>query len=334
MAGRPAFRLTANGVDITAKIGGRVKALDVIDEAGYESDTLEVNLTDHDLAHPVEIPPTGAELGVWLGYDNNLQRLGLFVADEIEVSGWPGEITIRARAAPYEASKGGKSDLQTQKTRSWAAGTTLGAMVAKIAAEHGMAPAVAASLASAALPHIDQTSESDVSFLVRVSRRFDAVVKPGDGKLIVAKRGESKAVSGQAMPAISLSARDCSRWSMNRSTRDTDGSVVAYYHDLGAAQRKSVTVGSGDPVRQLRHSFPDQLSAEKAAQGEMDKRLRRKNKLSLTMPGNPTLAAEAQLTLSGFRAGVPTAWLVTRVQHHFAPGVGYSCEIEAEQPKS
>ena len=51
------------------------------------------------------------------------------------------------------------------------------------------------------------------------------------------------------------------------------------------------------------------------------------------MPGEPLLGAEAKLELSGFRAGVPTSWLVTRVEHRFGTGDGYSCEIEAEKPK-
>lgn len=332
--GRPAFRITANGKNITPTIEWRVKTLSVTDESGFESDTLEINLTDADPLNPIEFPPTGAELEVWLGYDDNLQRMGVYVADEIEVSGWPGEMTIRGRAAPYEASKGGKSDLQSQKTRSWAKGTKLGDMVAKIAKEHGLTPAVAASLKSVTLPHFDQTEESDVSFLVRVARKYDAFVKPGGGKLAVAKRGESKATSGQALPTVTLAAQDCTRWSMNQSTRDSEGTVVAFYHDRGAAKRKQVSVGNGDPVRRLRHNYPDKASAEKAAQGELDKRGRRKNKITLTMPGDPQLTAEAKLALSGFRPGVPTEWLVTRVVHQFTPGAGYSCEVEGEQPKA
>lgn len=332
---RPAFRIAANGRDITGTTTGLLKSLNVTDEAGYESDTLEVTLTDADPLNPIDFPPTGAELEVWLGYqETGLQRMGLFVVDEIEVSGWPGEMTIRARAAPYEKSKGGKSDLQTQKSRAWPKGTKLGDMVAKIAKEHGLQPAVAASLKAVALPQFDQTDESDLSFLVRVGRKYDAAVKPGGGKLSVAKRGESKTASGEDMPIVSLAAQNCTRWSMNQSTRDTEGTVVAYYHDRGAAKRETVTVGSGDPVRRLRHNYPDQASAEKAAQGELDKRDRRKNKISLTMPGDPRLTAEAKLALSGFRPGVPTEWLITRVVHQFTTGGGYSCDVEGELPKA
>jgi phage protein D len=332
---RPAYRITANGQDIASALAPRLRSVSLTDEAGYSSDLVEITLADTDELNPVAIPPTGAELEVWLGYaESGLQRMGLYIADEVELSGWPGEMTIRGRAAPYETSKGGKTDLQTQKTRSWPKNTTLGAMVAKIAKEHSMDPAVAASLKSISLPHFDQTEESDLSFLVRVTRKYDAVIKPGGGKLVVAKRGESKAAGGGEMPTVTLIPQDCTRWSLSITTRDADGTVVAFYHDRGLAKRQEVKAGSGDPVRKLRHNFPDKASAEKAAQAELDKRGRRKNKFSATMPGDANLAAEARLVLAGFREGVPTAWVVTRVQHRMEVGVGYSCEIEAERPKS
>jgi phage protein D len=331
---RPAFKILANGKDIAAAAQNRLRGLTLTDEAGYASDTFELTLADNDPASPIEMPPTGAELEVWLGYEETgLQRMGVYIADEVEVSGWPGEMTVRGRAAPYEASKGGKSDLQTQKTRAWPKNTKLADMVAKIAKEHGLKPAVAKSLQSITLPQFDQTEESDISFLLRVARKYDAVVKPGGGKLAVTKRGEGKSASGEDMPTVVLAAQNCTRWSMSTTTRDSDGTVVAFYHDRGLAQRKKVTAGSGDPVRSLRHNFPDQASAQKAAQAELDKRSRRKNKISLAMPGDPTLAAEAKLTLLGFRSGVPADWLVTRVAHRLEADAGYSCEVEAEIPK-
>lgn len=328
---RPAYRVSANKSNITAQIDGRLIGIEVTDEAGFDSDTVQITLSDADPLDPIEFPPTGAELEVWLGYEDDLQRMGLYIVDEIEVSGWPGEMVIRGRAAPYETSKAGKSDLQTQKSRAWAKGTKLGDMVAKIAKDHNLEPAVSASLKTITLPQFDQTDESDISFLVRVVRKYDGMVKPGGGKLVVAKRGESKSASGEDMPSVTLVAYDCTRWSLNKSTRDADGTVVAYYHDQGAAKRETVTVGSGDPVRRLRHNFPDKATAEKAAKGELDKRKRQRNKITLTMPGDPQLTAEARLTLSEFRPGIPTEWLITRVSHHFQAG-GYSCDVEAEQP--
>ena len=135
---KPTFRVTANGTDITAKINERLLTLNLTDGVGYESDTLDIALADDDPFNPIQMPETGAELELFLGYDIITQRMGLFVVDEVELSGWPGQMNIRARAAVYDQSKAGKKDLQTQKSRSWTAGTKFGDMIKHIAKEHEM----------------------------------------------------------------------------------------------------------------------------------------------------------------------------------------------------
>lgn len=223
--------------------------------------------------------------------------------------------------------------MQTQKSRAWPKSTKLGDMVAKIAKEHALKAAVAPALRNLALPQFDQTDESDISFLVRVTRKYDAVVKSGGGSLVVFKRGEATTATGEPLPAIKIRPEGTTRWAMNVSMRDDDGTVVAFYHDHMAGKRQEESVGSGDPVRRLRHPYPDRTSALQAAQAELDRRGRKRSRLSISMPGNPKLTAEAKLTLEGFRAGVPTDWVVTQVVHHLEPSAGYSCEVHAELPK-
>lgn len=326
--------MLANSQDITAAVRDRLISLSLTDEVGMESDVLEVVLSDNDPLAPLAVPPTGAELEVFLGYDGVLQRMGLFVADEVELSGWPGEMTIRARAAVYDKSKGGKTNLQTQKNRSWPAGTKLSAMVAKIAKEHGMQSAVAKSLQSIALPHIDQADESDINLLVRVAKKYDAIVKPAGGKITVAKRGESKSVSGEQLAPVAVTPADCTAFRMSLSKRETAGMVVAYWHAVKNAKRHEVKVGKGEPVRRLKQYYPTEAMALAAARAELERRSRGEQTLALSVVGSPAIAAEAQLTVAGFRPGVDGDWLISRVVHRLdAPG-GYKCDIEAEKPNS
>jgi phage protein D len=329
----PAFRVLANSTDITAQIRDRFRSLRLVDETGTTSDTLEITLADHDPARPIAIPPTGAELEIFLGYDDQARRMGLFVCDEIELSGMPGELVIRARAAPYERSKGGKSDLQTQKTRSWPKGTTLGGMVKRIAGEHGLKPSVAPSLASIALPHTDQAHESDMNLLARLAKRYDAIAKPAGGALVFAKRGEGKSASGAELPRVTFSPSDGSDYRVTIASRDSAGTAVAYYRDTRKAQRREVTVGQGEPVVRLRMSYADAVSAENAARAEQRKRARSERTLSYSFPGRPEVAAEGIVTMQGFREGVDGDWLITRAEHYIGPN-GYRCTIECEQPNS
>ncbi|QPB08640.1 tail protein [Burkholderia phage Mica] len=329
----PTFRLEANSKDITATIKDRFVSLSLKDETGNTSDMLEIVLADHIPDKPIQKPPTGAELQLYLGYDGKAQYMGLFVVDEIEMHGPPDRMTIRARAAPYDKSKGGKENLQTQKVRSWKAGTTIGAMVQKIAKEHGMEGAVAASLASIKLPHIDQPDESDLNLLLRIAKKYDAVVKPSGGKLVMAKRGEFKSVSGQDLPTITLVKSDDTTWSMAEQKRETAGKVVAYYHAVKQAKRHEVSVGSGEPVRRLKQYYPTQEMAVAAAKAELSRRQRAMQTMTITGPGRTDLAAECQVKLQGWRDGVPVEWIATRVEH-VLDSSGYVCHVDLEQPNA
>ncbi|QMP19188.1 transcription regulator [Pseudomonas phage Persinger] len=328
----PSWRILADQADITATIAQRFISLTLTDAVGMESDTLEITLSDNDPMAPIAIPPTGAELQLFLGYDGFTLPMGMFVCDEVELAGWPGEMVIRARAATYDKSKGGKSDLQTQKTRSWPKGTKLGDMVAKIAKEHGMEPAVAASLKSIALPHTDQADESDINLLVRLAKKYDAVVKPAGGKLVLAKRGESKSVSGEALAPVFLEPADCASWRMVLAKRETAGMVVAYWHAVKQAKRNEVKVGKGEPVRRLKQYYPTEEMALAAARADLARRERGQETISLTVTGSPLIAAEAPLTLAGFRPGVDGQWLISRVTHRLDASGGYVCDVEGEKP--
>lgn len=328
---RPRYRVTANNVDITEAIKERLISLRVTDEAGYHSDVLEIALDNSDPAKTLKKPPTGAELDVWLGYDEKLQHMGLYVVDEIEQAGWPMTMTIRARAAMYEQTKNGKLDMQSQKSRSWPSGTTLGEIVDKIAKEHNMQSSVAKALRVIALPHHDQSEESDLSFLARIANKYDAFVKPSGGKLVVAKHGASQSASGVALPEVLVSALDCTSFRMTEAAREAPGTVIAYWHTTKRAKKIEVVIGHGEPIKRIRHYFPTEAAAKAAANAEQSKRKRGQNTLSITLPGNPAFQAEGLINVSLFSDEIDGKWLIKRVEHDIGLG-GYICSVEAEKP--
>jgi hypothetical protein len=346
---RPLLRVTVNGEDVTAVIEPRLISLTLTDEAGLKSDVVDLILSDHLPAARLEIPSAGAEISVALGYDGRMREMGLFVLDEVSVEGPPDRLRLRAAASTSGASAGGRSALTAQRSRSWALGTTIGALVATIARENGLAPAVAASLRAIALPHLDQLDESDISLLTRVALDHDALCKPGGGRLIFVARGESLTLSGAPMPLIKLAPGDVTRWSMSGRQRPLVDKVVATYQDPVAGGPQEVTVDASDnsiagagargdellakaaQTKRLRRSYPTREAATSAAQGEVDRSAREGLKLSISLPGDPDLVAESRLLLEGFRPGVDREWLVTSVTHSI-DAAGYRCNVSAEQP--
>lgn len=335
---KPEYRITANGADITGKIQNRLMSLVWTDEAGLSADTLEITLSDSDPAGPIQKPPKGATLALSMGYDGQLQDIGTFTVDELEFGGWPAEVVIRARAAPFDATKTGKSGIQSQKTRSWPKGSKLGAIVRKIAQEHGLTPAISKQLEGVTLPHIDQADESDIHFLLRLAKKYDAAVKPTAGRLVFTKRGEGKTVSGLDIPPVVLSPTEISRFRVVESARETAGMVVAYWHATKSAKRHEVSVGTGEPVYRLKMYYPTSEMALAAARAEMDRRTRRTRTVSFDCPGRFDIGAEGLVTLGpAFRDGVAGDWIVRRVTHTYDPSAnsgGHKMSVEGEEPNA
>ncbi len=321
----PKFRILAEGHDITAFIGDRRLDLRVTDEAGFSSDSVELTIDNRD--NKVALPRTGAELEIFIGYEESgLSRMGLYTVDEISLSGPPDKLTLTGKAANMCAS------LKARKTRSWDQ-VTIGNLVGQIAPEHGYVAKVSPTLASVTLAHVDQTEESDLHLLTRLAKEHDAVAKPAGGNYLFVPKGEAKTATGKNMPAVSLVKTDMHRWNVTIADRGKYQSVTAYWHDTASAKRQAVSVGSGDPVCTLPGTYPDADAARKAAQGKKDALERGVSKLELTTDGNPYLAAEAKLNISGVMQGVNGEWVITRAVHTLDAN-GYRCTISADTPKA
>lgn len=320
---KPVYVIEADGKDITATIQKYFKSLTLTDEAGTASDSLTIVLDDEG----IDLPPSGAELKLWLGYEGATRYMGVFVVDEIVLGGPPDQMTIKALAAPFKKSTS-YAALQDQKTRSWEP-CTVETLVKTIAVEHGLTLAVSPELAAVELDHIDQTNESDMNLLTRLARSMDAIAKAAGGRLIFVSQGENATASGAALPTVYLTRPELSRWRVPISDRGNYGSVVAVWRDKDAAEDKEVTVGDGTPVFRLRHTYASEEAATRAAQGRFKKFTRGTSKLTITLSGGRTdIMAESPLNISKVRPGVNGDWSATRVTHSLTGKLTTTAEAE------
>ena len=320
---RPVFRIVIDGRgDITDLVRDRLLSLSVVDEAGRESDSAELRLDDRD--NVIDLPPRGAKMTVSLGYDDREETVtGTYVVDEFELSGPPDTLAIRAKGADMRA------ELKAQKTRSWD-DVTLGDLVGRIAADHGLEARVGSALRSIRIPHLDQVEESDLHLLTRLARDHDSVAKQAGERLLFVPRGEVSSATGKPMPAVDVRPRDVHRWSVTIADRDAYASVRAHWHEPATGRRRTETAGSGSPARTLRRTHASASEAAEAARAELARLARGTVRLSAELsPGNPVVAAEAELRLAGFRKGAAGSWTCRRVTHRLNPR-GYSTAVEAE----
>lgn len=321
----PIFSIELDGEDITHRIQSRLLSLRIIDKAGKESDSVELSLDDSE--NVIALPTTGVKLTVSLGYKETSQsRMGTYVVDEIELSGPPSTINIRAKAADMGGS------LKSQREFSWK-DKNIKQIVETIARRHNLEAKVSSDLESIHCHHINQTNESDINFLSRLAQQFGAIAKPAEKYLLFIKQGESTSVSGKPLQTLELLPSQVMNWRVTLADRQKFNSVAAHYHDLDKAKRVKVTAGNGvdaEPERVLHGDFCNKQTAEEAAGAEFDRLQRSQGSLSLSLLGDPALLAETPLQLSQFREGVDGKWVVTQAQHEIS-GSGYIVRLDAER---
>lgn len=337
---RPAFRILADSRDITDAIRDRLLELTITDEAGIKSDQMKLTLDDRRAENGAvaSLPRMGTRLAVSLGYaETGLRAMGSYLVDEIDLRHPPATLSVGARAADMAGGFRGR------KTRSWS-GVTLGGLVRQIAKEHGYTPKVDAQLGRIAIPHLDQRAESDMALLTRLAEQHDAVAKPVHGHLVLARAGESKAVSGANLPRISLHVSEITSWSYRHSARspaagtavrsphsNADGEVIGGYKarwwDHHAGKDLWVTVGK-EPFEELPYRHRTAAEAKAAAAAKMNTGKRKQGGLSITMPGDTRFAAECHLSVA-LRPSLATDWRITKVEHRLNNS-GYTTLLEAE----
>ena len=224
---QPLFRIYAGSQEITAAIRDRLIELVVTDEAGIQSDELKLTLDDRrrEDGAIAELPRIGTVLTVSLGYaETRLVSLGRFIVDEVEIRSPPATLTVSAKAADMVGP------FRSPKTRSWDA-TTLGQLVEAIAAEHRYQAKIDPELGAIAIPHLDQTAESDMALLTRLAAKHDAVAKPVAGFLVLARQGAAKTITGQTLTTLRLEPEQLAQWRYQHSARKPAGTGSAQGED-------------------------------------------------------------------------------------------------------
>lgn len=323
----PRIRIEANDKDITEIIKERFVSLKITDESEYQSDIAEITLSDHKPDARIKMPPAGAELRVWLGYDEKANDMGLWIVDEIRISGPPDSMTLIARAAAFIKTLKGKLALTSHRNRTWPVGTTIEAMVKKMAARSKLETAVSSTMAGIVLPHIAQINQSDLDLLTKIIPQYFGIVTVKNGKIVVTSLTESKTgLTNTEIPPITLKPEEVTTYQTSVKSRGQYGKVIAKYRDYRSSSDKQITVGDEEPIFRLPFTLPNMDSAYNAVKAKYMNGKRGLQEVSLTLSGRTDIFAERRVILDGFREELDGEWKTKRVEHQVDQG-GYSCTL-------
>ncbi|WP_233214048.1 contractile injection system protein, VgrG/Pvc8 family [Achromobacter sp. MYb9] len=320
---RPLWRVVVAGQDVTGKMLPRLMKLTLTECRSDEADQLDIELSDHD--GKLALPARGATIRLSLGWaSTGLVDKGTFVVDEVAFEGPPDTITLRARSADM------KSALRTRTERSFHK-QTIREIVETVAKAHQLTAVVGQRFANVKLQHIDQTNESDVAFLNRIGKRYDAVATIKDGKLLFVPTERGQTASGKDMPTLKLTRRDGDRIRFHMADRDTYTGVRALWQDKGSSVQRKVVAGAIGNAKTLRTVFASEADALDNARAEWQRLQRGVANLEMSLAyGRPDLSPQTKVLLPTVKSPInEMTWLIVKLTHSLDES-GLTTRFEAE----
>lgn len=352
--------------DITQIVTDRLISLSISDNRGFEADMLELELSDHDGL--LELPPRNATIQVAMGWLGSfLVDKGKYLVDEVQFSGAPDKVNIRARSADLKGSLSEKKERSFDKIK-------LTALVEQLAKENQLQANVSESYSHITLPHIDQTSESDINLLTRLAEQYDAIATVKNGTLLFMPTGKGKTASGAAIPPFEITRQIGDSYNFSIAESDNYKAVRAYWHNTDTGKRGEVIIdenskitkkqkmtkgrklkngdvkgqrlskrkytvleqtepvtSDSDQIKTLRHTYASEQSAITGAKSAFDKLKRGVATFSITLAyGEPELMPEMPLVLRGFKSMIDGSdWIISHVTHNINDS-GYTTQVECE----
>ncbi|WP_113398010.1 phage baseplate assembly protein V [Escherichia coli] len=242
----------------------------------------------------------------------------------------------------------------TRREKSWHK-TTVGEVVKEIAARHKLKMALGKDLSDKPVEHIDQTNESDGSFLMRLARQYGAIASVKNGNLLFIRQGQGKSATGKPLPVITITRKDGDSHRFTLADRGAyTGVIASWLHTREPAKKESTTVkrkrrtkkqkkepeakqgdylvGTDENVLVLNRTYANRSNAERAAKMQWERLQRGVASFSLQLAeGRADLYTEMPVKVSGFKQPIDDAeWTITTLTHTVSPDNGFTTSLELE----
>jgi hypothetical protein len=317
---RPLFRLVYAGRDITAHVTPYALSVSYVDHLHGESDQVEVVLEDADGRwRSAWYPQKGDQIELSLGHeDRGLRDCGIFQVDEVELSGPPDQVHLRALAT------GVTKAARTTRSRAREA-TTLRAIVEDVA--RALDLVIVGEVADIEVGRLTQLRETDLAFLGRVAAAYGHCFSVR-GRQLVFHRLEALEASAEVLV---LRRSDLLNYSLRDQSRTAYQAAEVRYQDPHSGElRRHVAAGEAgapDALRlEVRAESPAQ--AEALAVAALAGASRRRVEGSVEFPGDARVVAGVRLGLLGL-GRLDGTYTVQSSRHSVSRGAGYrtSCEV-------
>lgn len=226
---------------------------------------------------------------------------------------------------------------------------------AQVAARHKLKMALGKDLSDKPVEHIDQTNESDGSFLMRLARQYGAIASVKNGNLLFIRQGQGKSATGKPLPVITITRKDGDSHRFTLADRGAyTGVIASWLHTREPAKKESTAVkrkrrtkkqkkepeakqgdylvGTDENVLVLNRTYANRGNAERAAKMQWERLQRGVASFSLQLAeGRADLYTEMPVKVSGFKQPIDDAeWTITTLTHTVSPDNGFTTSLELE----
>ncbi|QMV14721.1 phage late control D family protein [Vibrio spartinae] len=316
-------------------MNSRLISWERIDVSAAQSDQITLHV---DTAGQTGLPKEGAELIFSEGYQGQLVHKGKYKITRISPKLFPPTVTIVATAAPFQIQD--KTGFKERHTRTFTF-ISLAEIFRQLVTSHGFSPRVASKFETVWFKHIDQMNETDSAFLVRLAKRHDAIAKPVDGLYVLAEKGQTKTITGQDIPSVTVDVsgnndpsdfRKFINCQLELASRRNFFGVKAKWVESDTGLEYEVSSGEA-PFVMLQQVYEDSSVAQQTCDEELQKIMREKDCIRIDLPGDPYLVAEGILELNqSFPPEMVGRWSIDQVTARGDSSGGYRCSVVATRP--
>lgn len=329
LARRAKLQLIYDNKDISADLAPFLKGFSYTDHASGKADDLQITLEDRQgLWRGDWLPEKGASISASIIVEHWNQTgqteklpLGAFEIDEIECSGPPETVTIRAVSVPVSSALRGED-----KTRAWE--KTRLSVIANDIATGARMELVYDAEDDPEYDRAEQTEQSDLEFLLKLCNDEGLSLKVTDNQVVIFD--DSKYEQMDPVMTIKRGAAAILKYSATSSTREIYTACRVEYHDSHGKTKISATyeapnrpaVGKTLVVNRRVSSIQE---AERVARKLLRQKNKEETKLSITLLGNIALVAGVTVIIEGWGA-FDGKYFVEQADH--AVGSGYTTKID------
>ncbi len=323
------YVLTYQQRNITHDIAPHLTSLTYSDRLTGESDEIEIELEDTEGKwNGAWYPGHGDSLSLGFGWRGaGIRTIGRFEIDEVEPSGPPSSVNIRALAT------GIRAPVRTIEHKAYE-NTTLDQVAEQIAQRQGMT--LVGSIEPIPLDRLTQ-QESDLEFLRNLADQYDYAFKITGDRLVFHRVSEL----AKGSPVASFTLKQLEDYRIRDQIRDVPSKVSVKHHDPATKKMVAYDVQNGETVavpssvtksttsadtRKKRKRSASAAESKAQAQAEQAKANRARTAGSISMMGAPFLMSGNVIALTA--AGKLTGhYLITGARHTFSRS-GYRSTLE------